>query len=56
MAKERFEKPTGTQDVLPGAVEKWQYIEGRPEIYAAVLTIGKFAHLCLSTQGYSNVE
>lgn len=27
MAKERFEKPTGTQDVLPGAVEKWQYIE-----------------------------
>lgn len=29
MAKERFEKPTGTQDVLPGAVEKWQYIEGK---------------------------
>ncbi|QSF43995.1 histidine--tRNA ligase [Paenibacillus tianjinensis] len=29
MAKERFEKPTGTQDVLPGAVEKWQYVEGK---------------------------
>jgi histidyl-tRNA synthetase len=29
VAKERFEKPTGTQDVLPGAVEKWQYIEGK---------------------------
>ncbi|OME51885.1 histidine--tRNA ligase [Paenibacillus odorifer] len=29
MAKERFEKPTGTQDLLPGAVEKWQYIEGK---------------------------
>jgi histidyl-tRNA synthetase len=29
VAKERFEKPTGTQDVLPGAVEKWQYVEGR---------------------------
>ncbi|WP_379134980.1 histidine--tRNA ligase [Paenibacillus sp. sgz500958] len=27
MAKERFEKPTGTQDVLPGAVEKWQVLE-----------------------------
>ncbi|KGE18248.1 histidine--tRNA ligase [Paenibacillus wynnii] len=29
MAKERFEKPTGTQDVLPGAVEKWQFVEGK---------------------------
>lgn len=29
MAKERLEKPTGTQDVLPGAVEKWQYVEGK---------------------------
>lgn len=29
MAKERFEKPTGTQDVLPGAVERWQYVEGK---------------------------
>lgn len=29
MAKERFEKPTGTQDVLPGAVEKWQYVESK---------------------------
>ncbi|MFD1772838.1 histidine--tRNA ligase [Paenibacillus rhizophilus] len=27
MAKERFEKPTGTQDVLPGAVERWQFVE-----------------------------
>ncbi|WP_310552023.1 histidine--tRNA ligase [Paenibacillus glufosinatiresistens] len=27
MAKERFEKPTGTQDVLPGAAEKWQAVE-----------------------------
>ncbi|WP_438347078.1 histidine--tRNA ligase [Paenibacillus sp. FA6] len=22
-----FQKPTGTQDLLPGAVEKWQYVE-----------------------------
>lgn len=22
-----FQKPTGTQDILPGAVEKWQFIE-----------------------------
>lgn len=29
MAKERFEKPTGTQDVLPGAVEKWQVVEAK---------------------------
>jgi len=29
VAKERFEKPTGTQDVLPGAVERWQYVEGK---------------------------
>ncbi|NUU59867.1 histidine--tRNA ligase [Paenibacillus agri] len=29
MAKERFEKPTGTQDVLPGAVEKWQFVEAK---------------------------
>lgn len=29
MAKERFEKPTGTQDVLPGAVEKWQVVESK---------------------------
>ncbi|MBW4080227.1 histidine--tRNA ligase [Paenibacillus sp. S150] len=29
MAKERFEKPTGTQDVLPGAAEKWQAVESR---------------------------
>lgn len=27
VAKERFEKPTGTQDVLPGTVERWQYVE-----------------------------
>ncbi|NGM81898.1 histidine--tRNA ligase [Paenibacillus sp. 7124] len=27
MAKERFEKPTGTQDILPGAVERWQFVE-----------------------------
>lgn len=27
MAKERFEKPTGTQDVLPGAAAKWRYVE-----------------------------
>ncbi|AIQ14042.1 histidine--tRNA ligase [Paenibacillus durus] len=27
MAKERFEKPTGTQDLLPGAVERWQFVE-----------------------------
>lgn len=27
MANEKFEKPTGTQDILPGAVEKWQFIE-----------------------------
>ncbi len=24
-----FQKPKGTQDVLPGAVEKWQFIEGK---------------------------
>ncbi|AZK46550.1 histidine--tRNA ligase [Paenibacillus lentus] len=24
-----FQKPTGTQDILPGAVEKWQFIEGK---------------------------
>ncbi|WP_019639913.1 histidine--tRNA ligase [Paenibacillus fonticola] len=24
-----FQKPTGTQDILPGAVEKWQFIEER---------------------------
>ncbi|SET68878.1 histidyl-tRNA synthetase [Paenibacillus sp. NFR01] len=29
MAKERFEKPMGTQDVLPGAVEKWQVVEAK---------------------------
>ncbi|WP_150266560.1 histidine--tRNA ligase [Paenibacillus tepidiphilus] len=29
MGKERFEKPTGTQDVLPGAVEKWQVVEAK---------------------------
>ncbi|WP_246188070.1 histidine--tRNA ligase [Paenibacillus tengchongensis] len=29
MAKERFEKPTGTQDVLPGAVEKWHVVEAK---------------------------
>ncbi|MGG1877500.1 histidine--tRNA ligase [Paenibacillus cisolokensis] len=27
MANQRFEKPTGTQDILPGTVEKWQFIE-----------------------------
>jgi len=27
MANEKFEKPTGTQDILPGTVEKWQLIE-----------------------------
>ncbi|MBY9079614.1 histidine--tRNA ligase [Paenibacillus sp. HN-1] len=27
MAKERIEKPTGTQDFLPGAVERWQFVE-----------------------------
>lgn len=29
MAKERIEKPTGTQDFLPGAVERWQFVEGK---------------------------
>jgi histidyl-tRNA synthetase len=29
VAKERFEKPTGTQDVLPGAVERWQFVEAK---------------------------
>lgn len=24
-----FQKPTGTQDLLPGTVEKWQFIEGK---------------------------
>jgi histidyl-tRNA synthetase len=24
-----FQKPKGTQDILPGTVEKWQYIEGK---------------------------
>jgi len=24
-----FQKPKGTQDLLPGVVEKWQYIEDR---------------------------
>lgn len=27
LAKERIEKPTGTQDFLPGAVERWQFVE-----------------------------
>ncbi|MFB5678730.1 histidine--tRNA ligase [Paenibacillus terreus] len=24
-----FQKPTGTQDLLPGVVEKWQFVEGK---------------------------
>ena len=27
MANNRYEKPTGTQDFLPGTVEKWQFVE-----------------------------
>lgn len=27
LAKERIEKPTGTQDFLPGSVERWQFVE-----------------------------
>lgn len=27
MANIKFEKPTGTQDFLPGTVEKWQFVE-----------------------------
>lgn len=29
MANLRFEKPTGTQDFLPGTVEKWQFVEDK---------------------------
>ncbi|UNK19886.1 histidine--tRNA ligase [Paenibacillus sp. N3/727] len=29
MANIRFEKPTGTQDFLPGTVEKWQFVEDK---------------------------
>lgn len=29
MANMKFEKPTGTQDFLPGTVEKWQYVEDK---------------------------
>lgn len=29
MGNMKFEKPTGTQDFLPGTVEKWQYVEDK---------------------------
>ncbi|QCT02020.1 histidyl-tRNA synthetase [Paenibacillus algicola] len=29
MAEMKFKNPTGTQDLLPGTVEKWQFVEGK---------------------------
>ena len=36
--------PRGTQDILPGTVELWQYIEGQAREIAVVTIIKKFVH------------
>ena len=44
--------PRGTQDILPGTVELWQYIEGASAKFAVVTIIKKFVHQFLNTLSY----
>lgn len=36
--------PRGTQDILPGEVEKWNYIENTAKKYVKTISTGKSGH------------
>lgn len=44
-----YQKPKGTMDILPGEVEKWQYVESVARNVFKNMIYTKLEHQCLNT-------